>query len=128
MFRGYVEPSLGLCLRLQLSTSSPDVAQCLGKLTSALITTVGPELASAVGGVVSIRGSFLIGCALMGETSADPLVQSEAVACLQQLHLFAQRHVNLSSLVPQLCVSSFRSVSFLTNLSLPNLADCYVED
>lgn len=33
----------------------------------------------------------------------DPLVQAEATACLQQLHMFAPRHVNLSSLVPTLC-------------------------
>ncbi|CAD6229545.1 GSCOCG00012105001-RA-CDS, partial [Cotesia congregata] len=33
----------------------------------------------------------------------DPLVQAEATGCLQQLHLFAPRHVNLSSLVPTLC-------------------------
>jgi HEAT repeat-containing protein 5 len=31
-------------------------------------------------------------------------VQAEATACLQQLHLFAPRHVNLSTLVPTLCV------------------------
>lgn len=35
----------------------------------------------------------------------DSLVQAEAIACLQQLHMFAPRHVNLSSLVPNLCVS-----------------------
>lgn len=35
----------------------------------------------------------------------DPLVQTEATACLQQLHLFTPRHVNLSSFVPTLCVS-----------------------
>lgn len=33
----------------------------------------------------------------------DPLVQAEATSCLQQLHLFAPKHVNLSSLVPTLC-------------------------
>lgn len=33
----------------------------------------------------------------------DPIVQAEATGCLQQLHLFAPRHVNLSSLVPNLC-------------------------
>lgn len=34
----------------------------------------------------------------------DALVQSEAVACLQQLHMFAPRHVDLATLVPQLCI------------------------
>lgn len=38
----------------------------------------------------------------------DSLVQAEATGCLQQLHLFAPRHVNLSSLVPTLCVSLAR--------------------
>jgi hypothetical protein len=51
------------------------------------------------------RSSFLCACAVM-QDHQDPLVQAEATACLQQLHLFAPRHVNLSSLVPTLCVSS----------------------
>lgn len=33
----------------------------------------------------------------------DSVVQSEAISCLQQLHIFAPRHVNLSTLVPSLC-------------------------
>lgn len=40
----------------------------------------------------------------------DPLVQAEATGCLQQLHLFAPRHVNLSSLVPTLCVRPFKAL------------------
>lgn len=36
---------------------------------------------------------------------SDSLVQAAAISCLQQLHMFAPRHVNLSSLVPCLCVS-----------------------
>ena len=36
---------------------------------------------------------------------SDSLVQAEAVTSLQQLHLFAPRHVNLTTLVPHLCVS-----------------------
>ena len=35
----------------------------------------------------------------------NPVVKAEAIVCLQQLHMFAPRHVNLSSLVPVLCVS-----------------------
>lgn len=50
------------------------------------------------------RSSFLCACAIM-QDHQDPLVQAEATGCLQQLHLFAPRHVNLSSLVPTLCVS-----------------------
>lgn len=46
MFRGYVEPSLSLILKLLLNVpeSYVDVHQCIGKVLSALITTVGPEL------------------------------------------------------------------------------------
>ena len=46
MFRGYVEPTLSLALKLLLSVpqSYIDVHQCIGKVLSALITTVGPEL------------------------------------------------------------------------------------
>lgn len=46
MFRGYVEPSLSLVLRLLLIVpqSHVDVHQSMGNVISALITTVGPEL------------------------------------------------------------------------------------
>lgn len=46
MFRGYVEPTLSLALKLLLNVpqSHVDVHQCIGKVLSALITTVGPEL------------------------------------------------------------------------------------
>jgi len=53
------------------------------------------------------RSSFLCACAIM-QDHQDPLVQAEATGCLQQLHLFAPRHVNLSSLVPTLCVRLFQ--------------------
>ncbi|MEQ2195761.1 hypothetical protein XENOCAPTIV_018006, partial [Xenoophorus captivus] len=39
---------------------------------------------------------------------SDSLVQAAAISCLQQLHMFAPRHVNLSSLVPCLCVSEIQ--------------------
>ena len=41
-------------------------------------------------------------CSIM-ENYPDSLVQSEAVRCMQQLHVFAQNAVNLHSLVPWLC-------------------------
>lgn len=50
------------------------------------------------------RSSFLCACAAL-QGHPEPVVQAEATACLQQLHLFAPKHVNLSSLVPTLCVS-----------------------
>ncbi|VDN31896.1 unnamed protein product [Gongylonema pulchrum] len=167
MFRGYVEPSLSLCLKLLLHTPSAnvDVLQCVGKLArlivyhcahsfsfllylcsdsskyfeqmllidsltaalleearqctnfvthfevSALINTMGPEL-QLVGAVEGTRTSFLIASVMM-LNSSDPLVQAEAVLCLQQLHLFAPRHVHLDRLVLRLCVS----VAFSSSLS-----------
>lgn len=46
MFRGYVEPTLSLVLTLLLNVphSYIDIHQCIGKVLSALITTIGPEL------------------------------------------------------------------------------------
>uniref|UniRef100_A0A6B2ELW8 HEAT repeat-containing protein 5A n=1 Tax=Phlebotomus kandelakii TaxID=1109342 RepID=A0A6B2ELW8_9DIPT len=104
MFRGYVEPSLSLCLKLLLSVPQThvDVHQCVGRVLSALITTIGPELQGNVASICAARSSFLCACAIM-HAHNDPFVQAEATGCLQQLHLFAPRHVNLSNLVPTLC-------------------------
>lgn len=55
--------------------------------------------------ISTIRSSCLVGCAITQDHS-DSLVQAAAISCLQQLHMFAPRHVNLSSLVPSLCVST----------------------
>ncbi|XP_057651452.1 HEAT repeat-containing protein 5B [Diorhabda carinulata] len=109
MFRGYVEPSLSLLLKLLLNVpqSHIDVHQCIGKVLSALITTVGPELQGNTSSICTARSSFLCACAIM-QDHHDPLVQAEATGCLQQLHLFAPKHVNLSSLVPTLCKTLFR--------------------
>lgn len=49
----------------------------------------------------------LICCAVM-QDHPDSLVQAEAIACLQQLHMFAPRHVNLTTLVPHLSVRNTR--------------------
>lgn len=104
MFRGYIEPALSLGLKLLLTVpqSNVDVHQCIGRVLAALITTIGPELQGNSTSICSVRSNFLCACAVM-QTHADPLVQAEATGCLQQLHLFAPRHVNLSSLVPTLC-------------------------
>ncbi|XP_045624859.2 LOW QUALITY PROTEIN: HEAT repeat-containing protein 5B [Procambarus clarkii] len=103
MFRSYVEPSLALLLELLLTVPphTAEVHQCIGKCLQALITTVGPELQGTNSSVVMVRWSLLCGCGLVQE-HPDPLVQAEAIACLQQMHMFAPRHVNLSSLVPML--------------------------
>lgn len=104
MFRNYIEPALSLGLKLLLSVpqSHVDVHQCIGRVLAALITTIGPELQGNATSVCSVRSNFLCACAVM-QGHSDPLVQAEATGCLQQLHLFAPRHVNLSSLVPTLC-------------------------
>lgn len=104
MFRGYVEPTLSLALKLLLSVpqSHVDVHQCIGRVLSALITTLGPELQGNGTSICTARSSFLCAAAIM-QAHADPLVQAEATGCLQQLHLFAPRHVNLLTLVPNLC-------------------------
>uniref|UniRef100_A0A8D3EDK1 HEAT repeat-containing protein 5B n=1 Tax=Scophthalmus maximus TaxID=52904 RepID=A0A8D3EDK1_SCOMX len=104
MYRGYVEPTLSLVLTLLLTVppSHTEVHQCLGRCLGALITTVGPEL-QGNSTISTIRSSCLVGCAIMQDHS-DSLVQAAAISCLQQLHMFAPRHVNLSSLVPCLCV------------------------
>ncbi|XP_053690583.1 HEAT repeat-containing protein 5B isoform X2 [Sabethes cyaneus] len=104
MFRGYVEPTLSLSLKLLLSVpqSHVDVHQCIGRVLSALITTMGPELQGNGTSICTARSSLLCAAAIM-QAHSDPLVQAEATGCLQQLHLFAPRHVNLSTLVPNLC-------------------------
>lgn len=100
MFRSFVEPTLSLSLKLLLTVpeSHVDVHQCIGRVLSALITTMGPELQ----GTATARSSFLCATAIM-QGHPDPLVQAEATGCLQQLHLFAPQSVNLSILVPTLC-------------------------
>lgn len=104
MFRGYVEPTLSLSIKLLLTVpqSYVDVHQCTGRVLAAIITTMGPELQGNTASISTMRSSFLCACAIM-QSHHDPLVQAEATGCLQQLHLFAPRHVNLSSLVLSLC-------------------------
>ncbi|KAK3093785.1 hypothetical protein FSP39_020183 [Pinctada imbricata] len=106
MFRSYVEPTLSLVLQLLLSVppSTVDVHQCLGKCLSALITSIGPELQGNTSSIATARLYCLVCCAIM-QDHPDSLVQAEAIACLQQLHMFAPRHVNLTSLVPHLCAT-----------------------
>uniref|UniRef100_A0A2R5LHZ4 HEAT repeat-containing protein 5B n=1 Tax=Ornithodoros turicata TaxID=34597 RepID=A0A2R5LHZ4_9ACAR len=106
MFRSYVEPTLSLALKLLLNMppSHVDVHQCVGKCLSAVLTTVGPELQGNSSSMSTARSSLLVACSIM-QSHGDALVQTEAIACLQQLHMFAPRHVNLASLVPVLCAA-----------------------
>lgn len=104
MFRGYIETALSLGLKLLLSVpqSHVDVHQSSARVLAALITTIGPELQGNGSSICSVRSNILCACAVM-QAHSEPLVQAEATGCLQQLHLFAPRHVILSSLVPTLC-------------------------
>lgn len=104
MFRGYVEPTLSLSIKLLLTVpqSFVDVHQCIGRVLANIITTMGPELQGNTASISTMRSSLLCACAIM-QSHYDPLVQAEATGCLQQLHLFAPQHVNLSALVLSLC-------------------------
>ncbi|WKY11159.1 hypothetical protein Q1695_003033 [Nippostrongylus brasiliensis] len=99
MFRGYVELALSDCLTLLLNTQSGnvEVVQGIGKLLTALMTCVGPELGSC-GTIEGVRSSLLAACAIQ-LSHPDPLIKSEAIGGLQQMHLYAPRYVNLGHLV-----------------------------
>uniref|UniRef100_A0A8C4PIM0 HEAT repeat-containing protein 5A n=1 Tax=Equus asinus asinus TaxID=83772 RepID=A0A8C4PIM0_EQUAS len=102
----HVEPTLSLIIMLLLNVppTHAEVHQSLGRCLNALITTLGPELQGNSTSVSTLRTSCLLGCAVM-QDNPDCLVQAQAISCLQQLHMFAPRHVNLSSLVSCLCVN-----------------------
>ncbi|KAL1257930.1 hypothetical protein QQF64_011174, partial [Cirrhinus molitorella] len=104
LYHSHLEASFNLVLRLLLSTphTHVEVQQSLGRCLNALITSMGPDLQGEGAGVCAVRTSCLVGCAVM-QDSQDCLVQAQAILCLQQLHMFAPRFVNLASLVPSLC-------------------------
>uniref|UniRef100_A0A7M4E4K2 HEAT repeat-containing protein 5A n=1 Tax=Crocodylus porosus TaxID=8502 RepID=A0A7M4E4K2_CROPO len=106
LYHVHVEPTLSLVLMLLLTVppAYAEVHQSLGRCLNALITTLGPELQGSTTTVSALRTSCLLGCAVM-QDNPDCLVQAQAISCLQQLHMFAPRHVNLSSLVSCLCVN-----------------------
>ncbi|XP_078190850.1 HEAT repeat-containing protein 5A isoform X22 [Callithrix jacchus] len=102
----HVEPTLSLIIMLLLNVppTHAEVHQSLGRCLNALITTLGPELQGNSTSISTLRTSCLLGCAVM-QDNPDCLVQAQAISCLQQLHMFAPQHVNLSSLVSCLCVN-----------------------
>ncbi|XP_059376452.1 HEAT repeat-containing protein 5A isoform X2 [Carassius carassius] len=104
LYHSHLEASFTLVLRLLLSTphTHVEVQQSLGRCLNALITSMGPDLQGEGAGVCTVRTSCLVGCAVM-QDSQDCLVQAQAISCLQQMHMFAPRFVNLASLVPSLC-------------------------
>ncbi|KAM9646403.1 HEAT repeat-containing protein 5A isoform 3-T3 [Trichechus inunguis] len=117
----HVEPTLSLIIMLLLNVppTHAEVHQSLGRCLNALITTLGPELQGNSTSVSTLRTSCLLGCAVM-QDNPDCLVQTQAISCLQQLHMFAPRHVNLSSLVSCLCEILLDN-SVLVNLCSPYL-------
>ncbi|XP_051578229.1 HEAT repeat-containing protein 5A-like isoform X2 [Myxocyprinus asiaticus] len=106
LYHSHLEASFTLLLRLLLSTphTHVEVQQSLGRCLNALITATGPDLQGEGAGVCAVRTSCLVGCAVM-QDSPDCLVQAQAISCLQQLHMFAPRFVNLASLVSSLCIN-----------------------
>ncbi|XP_047677260.1 HEAT repeat-containing protein 5A isoform X1 [Tachysurus fulvidraco] len=104
LYHSHMEASLTLILHLLLTTSHThvEVQQSLGRYLSALITSMGPDLQGESVAVCSVRNSCLLACSIM-QDNPDCLVQAQAIACFQQLHMFSPRHVDLASLVPSLC-------------------------
>ena len=84
---------------------------CLSIVTPVWLCIDTPVFVTGNSGqVTTARLSCLVCCAIM-QDHYDALVQAEAISCLQQLHLFAPRHVNLTTLVPHLCVSIAENVA-----------------
>ena len=100
--RDFVEPTLSCVLKLLLSTpaSMVEVLVCLGRLLSGIITTLGPELSLEDPATARSKSAIMTASYIM--QSAGHLVHSEAVSCLQQLHMFSPRQTELTSLVPDL--------------------------
>ncbi|XP_057638418.1 HEAT repeat-containing protein 5A isoform X2 [Chionomys nivalis] len=121
LYHVHVEPTLSLITMLLLNVppTHAEVHQSLGRCLNALITTLGPELQGNNTSVSTLRASCLLGCAVM-QDNPGCLVQAQAISCLQQLHMFAPRHVNLSSLVSCLCEILLDN-SVLVNLCSPYL-------
>ncbi|XP_039103069.1 HEAT repeat-containing protein 5A isoform X5 [Hyaena hyaena] len=121
LYHMHVEPTLSLIIMLLLNVppTHAEVHQSLGRCLNALITTLGPELQGNSTSISTLRTTCLLGCAVM-QDNPDCLVQAQAISCLQQLHMFAPRHVNLSSLVSCLCEILLDN-SVLVNLCSPYL-------
>lgn len=119
LYRVHCEPSLALVLRLLLSASPnhPEVHLSLARCLHALITCLGPDLQED--SCSSLRSSLSVGCQVL-QDFGDSLVQSRAISCLQQLHMFSPAHVDLRQLVPALCEILLDN-SQLVNLSSSSL-------
>lgn len=104
IFRPYIEATMHHSIKLLINASylNSDVHQCAGRVLSALITAIGPELQEELDQIVAMRNQLLMASLLM-QTHPDELVQVQAIGCLQQLHMFAAGQISLSRLVPALC-------------------------
>ncbi|XP_031435784.1 HEAT repeat-containing protein 5A isoform X2 [Clupea harengus] len=116
LYRTHVEPSLSLVLRLLLSSphthTHTEMHLSLALCLHQLITAVGPDLQEESDGVCTLRSVCLMACAVL-QDSQECLLQAQAISCLQQLHLFAPKHLNLAQLVPSLCVNMCSSYLWL---------------
>ncbi|CAF0928332.1 unnamed protein product [Brachionus calyciflorus] len=99
MFRNFIEPCVEFIVQsvLSIPLTNRDVFLGLGKLLSSLITFMGPELQLDDG----ICDSILTTCIVM-KRHFDSMIKSEAIQCLQEMHLFAPKLINLKDLVPYL--------------------------
>lgn len=109
MFRNYVDTCVEFIVQSVLSIphTNRDVFVGLGKLLNSLITFMGPEIEANAATI----SSCLITCTVM-QMHTDPMIKAEAIQCLQELHLFASKCVNLTELVPYL-VNALVSKEFL---------------
>ena len=113
MFRNFIEPCVEFIVHSVLSIpyTNRDVYVGIGKLLSSLITFMGPELQVSSNSNNELRNACLTTCAVM-QTHADSMIRCEAIQCLQEMHLFASKYVDLRMLVPYL-VTALVSKDFL---------------
>ncbi|KAI1285000.1 HEAT repeat-containing protein 5B [Halotydeus destructor] len=118
-FTMYVEPCLSQSQRLLMNVPAfnTDVHQTIGRLLAAIATSVGPEMQVDIGNNANLRNSLLFNCAIMLDHE-DFLVRKEAITVLQQLHMFAAQHIDLSVMVPLLCSSLVEEHLFLRRAAL----------
>ena len=64
-----------------------------------------------------LRMFCMTACSVM-QNHPDALVRSEAIYCLQQLHIFAPNFLNLSLFIPQLCKTLFSKHLLLRRASV----------
>jgi hypothetical protein len=107
MFRNYIEPCVEFIVQSVLSIpyTNRDVFVGLGKLLNSLITFMGPELQMSTNSASEMRVACLTTCTVM-QMHNDSMIRAEGIRCLQELHLFASKYVNLKTLVPHLLVKS----------------------